>query len=740
MILELRNKVSEYVAKNADIDNWESVREMFGLYSYLAFLCIVTRKIIPVRSLSDVVENALIYKIETKSILEMIKKIKEADSFVVDVIDIISIKEITDIEKLYQDYLCEDFKINEGKVFFENGKNNRDVLGSYYTQKEFAQVITNKAFDDYLSQNDAYNKLVIADYSCGGSAFLISAYNLCTSLRIEADIYGYDVDPIAVIISRLRFVFNSNKKVRIIIILGNPLLPCKGDCSEKFIKAVSGRYYNEKMGIEPVKNVDIILGNPPWEKVRFEEKKFLNHFFLGEDVGTKNNRERLVKSLEKNNLEYYSALISDYDNSKKFFKRSEWFKKSSCGEINTYALFTELCTKLIKPSGIVSLIVKSSLVKMQVYKVFFEELINGSGLYNIFLFTNQNKIFSIDSREEFSVIYLSSCKTRKLEIALNLSNYNEMKNCRMISVSCKDLNLINRETGMIPNIKNIEDLQFLIKMSSDNKTFGEVYNECRFGRLVHLTNHSEMIKNNIEPGYLPIYEGKFIELYTSKYATYRGMRFEEKYRNKASAKLILNPESNEYPESRYFIEEQTWNNISKHFEKTIAVMWRSLTSATNRRTMIATIMPLVPTCQSIQILQLKDERQMLHILALFNSIIFDYIVRLKMVGLDLTQTIIKQVPVPDLEQYDVCKEYKRVNATFSEHIISRLKVLYQDDERLSKIFKNYKTYDVTGNRKEIISDIDHIVANLYRINDDELKKIAQSFNSFYSKNELATYF
>lgn len=34
---------------------------------------------------------------------------------------------------------------------------------------------------------------------------------------------------------------------------------------------------------------------------------------------------------------------------------------------------------------------------------------------------------------------------------------------------------------------------------------------------------------------------------------------------------------------------------------------------------------------------------MLHILALFNSVVFDYIVRLKMAGLDLTQTIIKQI-------------------------------------------------------------------------------------------------
>ena len=156
--------------------------------------------------------------------------------------------------------------------------------------------------------------------------------------------------------------------------------------------------------------------------------------------------------------------------------------------------------------------------------------------------------------------------------------------------------------------------------------------------------------------------------------------------------------------------------------------------------MLATILPITPTCQSIQLLQLADERQMLHLIALFNSIVFDYIVRLKMVGLDLTQTIIKQIPVPEIEQYDGQIDYNGIVASYSKHILSRLKKLYQDDNRLSDMFSKYETYTVDDNRRVLIAEIDQIIGLLYGLDNVSIKKMAYSFESFYSKEDVAAYF
>ena len=74
---------------------------------------------------------------------------------------------------------------------------------------------------------------------------------------------------------RLRFEESSGYK----ILLGNPLLITKNDIEplEKFKRAEVGRFYSLEMGVVSHDNVMIALGNPPWENILFEEKKFLMH-------------------------------------------------------------------------------------------------------------------------------------------------------------------------------------------------------------------------------------------------------------------------------------------------------------------------------------------------------------------------------------------------------------------------------------------------------------------------------
>ena len=243
-----------------------------------------------------------------------------------------------------------------------------------------------------------------------------------------------------------------------------------------------------------------------------------------------------------------------------------------------------------------------------------------------------------------------------------------------------------------------------------------------------MTNHSGSILKREEKGYLPIYEGKFIEIYTGKFATFKGMSDSEKYKNKATARLIEDVDGCEYPQSRFYIQNEVWENLSRNFAGDYVIAWRSLTSATNRRTMLATFLPLMPTCQSIQLLQLPKEK-MLHILALFNSIVFDYIVRLKMAGLDLTQTIIKQIPVPDEVSYSKIITFKKIEATIEEHINSRIRELYKSDGRIIGLFSNVEAYELQPGktRKEIIAEIDSLVAILYSVDEEQLRKIASTF-------------
>lgn len=340
------------------------------------------------------------------------------------------------------------------------------------------------------------------------------------------------------------------------------------------------------------------------------------------------------------------------------------------------------------------------------------------------------------------MLYLRNGNDRNLRLALNLDDFTDLANKDKIELSCKLLHVLNPCTGMIPNISTNEEVKFLLSVYRKNRIFKEVYPFCRFGRLVHLTSHSSSIKRNAEENYDPVYEGKFIELYTGKYATFEDMPESVKYKNKAAARLIKNIDGEEYPQSRFFIRHDVWEKLSCNFDGRFVIAWRSLTSATNRRTMLATLLPLVPACQSVQLLQLQETDQMIHILSVFNSIVFDYIVRLKMAGLDLTQAIINQIPVPDEKQFQQRINFKGRVSSVEMHINSRIKALYKHDIRLRQLFQEIRTYEVDADRdrKELIAEIDCLVAFLYSIEREVLKKIAKSFDKYYTSEEVERLF
>jgi len=743
MITQLQDKIAEYMTRNASLSDWKNIREYYARYLYLTFMCLITNNINPDCEAERVGDILYDNFLEDKEIVHFILTTGESINFMHEIMELIRKQEVRNINEIYQGFLAGDFILKDNTVSFDGSKNNRDILGSYYTQEKFAYEITKKTIADYHKENNNVT-VKIADYSCGGGAFLVSACKVCRENGIVPKIYGYDVDPIAVLITRFRLFKEAGIQAGdSCILLGNPLLrnPEETDALSVFKCAISGRFYNTRMGIVSEKNMDVVIGNPPWEKIRFEEKKFLHHFSQGTDIGTKTERENFLQESSQMNKEYYNDFLEDYRSAKSTIKKDSRFEKSGCGELNTYALFTELCLNSLSEKGIAGIIIKSSLVKMPVYSGFFKKLTENNRLYELYMFVNRKKIFSIDSREEFSVIFLKSGNKGQFGLALNLDNYESFADKEKIYISYKLLNELNPDTGMIPNVNSHEELEFLVSIYKNYKVFGLIYPECRFGRLVHLTNHSGSIIKREEKGYLPIYEGKFIEIYTGKFATFKGMSDSEKYKNKATARSIQDVDGSEYPQSRFYIKNEVWEKLSKNFAGNYVVAWRSLTSATNRRTMLATILPLTPTCQSIQILQLSKEK-MLHILALFNSIVFDYIVRLKMAGLDLTQTIIKQIPVPDEQCYNKVIPFKGIDAAIEVHINSRIKELYKSDKRLNGLFNNVRTYRLQAGktRKEIIAEIDSLVAILYSIDEEKLRKIALSFTKYYSKQEVERLF
>lgn len=145
------------------------------------------------------------------------------------------------------------------------------------------------------------------------------------------------------------------------------------------------------------------------------------------------------------------------------------------------------------------------------------------------------------------------------------------------------------------------------------------------------------------------------------------------------------------------------------------------------------ITPTLPTCQSIQMLQTADVKELIMILALFNSIPFDYFIRIKMPGLDLTQSVIKQIAVPSSEDYAEIFRLNGRNRTLENHILSYAISILKNEDKLTNLVRMFDgiVYEVeetdTRKKREIL---DFLFQMAYHLDDKTYKDIMHTFPKY----------
>ena len=166
--------------------------------------------------------------------------------------------------------------------------------------------------------------------------------------------------------------------------------------------------------------------------------------------------------------------------------------------------------------------------------------------------------------------------------------------------------------------------------------------------------------------------------------------------------------------------------------------WRSLTSATNKRTCIATVLPFIPASQSVQFLT-TNQNDLLYLLGLFNSVVFDFILKKKLSGIDLTQSVINQMPVPNIERTTIKINFNGGEATIKNHISLLVFSLLRNDVRLNSLFENLElTNEIRSENKfETVRKIDLLFMALYKLTDSEVELVLAEFSKQYSKEDLS---
>ena len=204
---------------------------------------------------------------------------------------------------------------------------------------------------------------------------------------------------------------------------------------------------------------DVVLGNPPWERINLREKEFFAS--RAPEVAQASNkaaRERMIRELPGKKPELakqFADATRDAECQSKFVRESGRFPLCGRGDVNTYSIFAELDRNLANDRGGTGIIVPSGIATDDTTKFFFRDLIESRSLASLYDFENREGIFpGVHRSFKFCLITMAG-RRRPVKggadmvfFALRMDHLREEE--RRIKLSSEDIALLNPNTHTCP--------------------------------------------------------------------------------------------------------------------------------------------------------------------------------------------------------------------------------------------------------------------------------------------------
>lgn len=289
---------------------------------------------------------------------------------------------------------------------------------------------------------------------------------------------------------------------------------------------------------------DVLLGNPPWERIKLQEKEFFAPRSL--DIANAPNasaRRRKIKTLaigspaEQTLYQNFFSAKQAAEAISSFARNSGRYPLTGRGDINLYVLFAEHFAQAMKDSGQAGLLIPTGVATDDTTKYFFNNLLSNNKLDSLISFYEVRQWFKgTDDRKSFCLLTLGF--SEHPQFIFNLKHIEEIKEReKWFSLSPKDFQLINPNTRTCPIFRSKKDAELskkiynivpiLIKEENEDNPASNRWG-IKFSRMFDMANDSDLFTNMGQiqglgadsDGFLPLYEAKMVHHYDHRWATY----------------------------------------------------------------------------------------------------------------------------------------------------------------------------------------------------------------------------
>ena len=556
---------------------------------------------------------------------------------------------------------------------------------------------------------------------------------------------------------------------------------------ERFLNwqaAFPGVWTNLK-NVEPDGGFDAVIGNPPWDRIKLQQVEWFAArrpaIALAQRAA---DRKRMIAALETagDPLGHDFAKASERAaTATRMARTCGDYPLLSRGDVNLYSLFVERAMTLVKPQGMVGLLVPSGIASDKTAATFFQGVATKGRLRALYDFENRRTKFNappffpdVDSRFKFCAIVASPTSfSEPAHCAFFLQDISELNDPeRRFPLTAEDFARVNPNTGTAPIFRTSRDAKLTtaiyerLPVLVDHSGGEEVKAwPVRYSTMFHMTNDSDLFRTREEleeregawpiggnrfgsPSgeWVPLYEGKMVQAFDHRAANVVvNPENQHKPAQPEPATLEQHQDPDWLPNPQYWVaaSECGWSE-----ESGWVLGFKEITSPTNVRTFIAQLLPVVGFGNKVPILKPETADRTEWLLAAnFNATIFDFTTRQKVQGQTLNLFIVEQLPVVPSERYDTVRFGPKTACEIIREAVLELTYTAHD---MAPFARDLGYVDELGNAKppfvwdeerrlHLRAKLDAVFFHLYGVTDrDDVRYIYSTF-PIVERQEMATY-
>lgn len=520
-------------------------------------------------------------------------------------------------------------------------------LGAFYTDFRLSQLVGGQ-IEDLITVNAD-----VADISAG-TGILLSGLCECyarkfsrrISIWVATHVYAYDLSPSAIrgTIAALSCYLSRISDVRTL-------------ASHCFVQ-------DSLLTKKP--SFDIIVGNPPWGKIK------LTRYAFSLQDNTRQVYGGEYSELDKEKYEATRGRISEYA---KVIK--EKFDLIGSSEPDMYMAFLQEGLNSLKKNGAIAILIPAGFIRSQGMERFRRKLFNDLRSTSIVLLNNKARFFSIDTRFKFLLLsgVLSDKKSGEWSVSYSRADVSgrDIRRSVPVSYSAKELQRIRKDLS-IPECSTAAEKQLFAKVCSNGVCMSEFVGKAKMTRELDMTlDHDKFSRKGV--GCAPVVEGRMVQAF----------RFGAKaYVSGEGRKAKWVPTCGRV-KPQFFVQRGLLSDKLMSRTNSPRAGFCDIAGQTNERAMMSAVIPKGVVCgNKVPTLCFGDKggaNRLLFWVGVTNSFVFDWMLR-RVLTTTVNMFLLNGLPFPRIS---LNSKLAREIVAATRELSSLKREFYEDNARMSRL-------------------------------------------------------